>query len=342
MGATADWVAGRRQCRHHRLPAAVLPPAHLPPPTLAACCRATRRLCLACQTAARCAASSTCLATCSAGRSCGRRGSPKSCASRWATLRRQTAGRRRSTWTPAKCRWARGASRSLLLAAMFALGNTTRCDARWSATCRLPGLCVSVCSASPPTHPPSLPHPPLSLPPSCTCCCRLLPQVAADTNGAFTRFMGMEQAAPDAAGARSQRYAALVDDGILLKVVSQSVGCRECRLQSEGVDVQHTTMESIFSVYAAQPSAVSHCALFPTPPAYLRPLLPPAAAVRGQVAGGGAQVGGRLHSEGTEGHALGWQRMATPDLLPHDCQLRQLAPHCIHAARQGQGGTAVC
>ena len=94
----------------------------------------------------------------------------------------------------------------------------------------LAGFQVSVCSASPPTHPPSLPHPPLSRPPSCTCCRCLLPQVAADTNGAFTRFMGMEQAAPDAAGARSQRYAALVDDGILLKVVSW----QKCRVRNEG------------------------------------------------------------------------------------------------------------
>ncbi|KAL4425536.1 hypothetical protein ABPG75_009552 [Micractinium tetrahymenae] len=43
-------------------------------------------------------------------------------------------------------------------------------------------------------------------------------QVVADANGAFTRFMGMEQGAVDAAGARSLRYAAVVDDGILLKV----------------------------------------------------------------------------------------------------------------------------
>ncbi|EFN57532.1 hypothetical protein CHLNCDRAFT_143139 [Chlorella variabilis] len=43
-------------------------------------------------------------------------------------------------------------------------------------------------------------------------------QVVADTNGAFTRFLGVELAAPDAPGARSQRYAAVVDDGVLLKV----------------------------------------------------------------------------------------------------------------------------
>lgn len=44
--------------------------------------------------------------------------------------------------------------------------------------------------------------------------------MVADTNGAFTRFLGVELAAPDAPGARSQRYAAVVDDGVLLKVVS--------------------------------------------------------------------------------------------------------------------------
>jgi peroxiredoxin len=43
-------------------------------------------------------------------------------------------------------------------------------------------------------------------------------QVVTDPNAAFTRFMGMELAPPDAAGARSQRYAAVVDDGVLLKV----------------------------------------------------------------------------------------------------------------------------
>lgn len=50
--------------------------------------------------------------------------------------------------------------------------------------------------------------------------CASPPQVVTDENGAFTRFLGMEQAAPDAAGARSLRYAAVVDDGTLLKVVS--------------------------------------------------------------------------------------------------------------------------
>ncbi|KAI7841316.1 hypothetical protein COHA_004935 [Chlorella ohadii] len=43
-------------------------------------------------------------------------------------------------------------------------------------------------------------------------------QVVSDPNGAFTRFLGMDQGAPDAPGARSLRYAAVVDDGVLLKV----------------------------------------------------------------------------------------------------------------------------
>jgi peroxiredoxin len=49
--------------------------------------------------------------------------------------------------------------------------------------------------------------------------------VAADTNGALTRFLGMEQGAPDAAGARSLRYAAVVEDGVLLKLrVEKALG----------------------------------------------------------------------------------------------------------------------
>ncbi len=50
-------------------------------------------------------------------------------------------------------------------------------------------------------------------------------QVVSDPNGAFTRFLGMDQGAPDAPGARSLRYAAVVDDGVLLKVVSRWVCC---------------------------------------------------------------------------------------------------------------------
>lgn len=46
--------------------------------------------------------------------------------------------------------------------------------------------------------------------------------VAADANGAFTRFLGMDQGAVDAPGPRSLRYAAVVDDGTLLKVVRRA------------------------------------------------------------------------------------------------------------------------
>ena len=52
--------------------------------------------------------------------------------------------------------------------------------------------------------------------------------VAADTRGALTRFMGMELGAPDAPGPRSQRYAALIDDGLLLKIVSRGWGGLLC------------------------------------------------------------------------------------------------------------------
>ncbi len=50
--------------------------------------------------------------------------------------------------------------------------------------------------------------------------------VAADEGGAFTRLMGLERGAPDAPGARSLRYAAVVDDaGVLLKLkVEKSLG----------------------------------------------------------------------------------------------------------------------
>lgn len=60
-------------------------------------------------------------------------------------------------------------------------------------------------------------------------------QVAADTNGAFTRFLGMEQGGVDAAGARSLRYAAVIDDGILLKVVglrSWAGGAARCAVRA--------------------------------------------------------------------------------------------------------------
>ncbi len=62
-------------------------------------------------------------------------------------------------------------------------------------------------------------------------------QVAADVNGAFTRFLGLEQGGVDAAGARCLRYAAVVDDGILLKVVSLLAGgdlrCAAAQLPAE-------------------------------------------------------------------------------------------------------------
>ena len=50
--------------------------------------------------------------------------------------------------------------------------------------------------------------------------------VAADESGAFTRLMGLERGAPGAPGARSLRYAAIVDGaGVLLKLkVEKSLG----------------------------------------------------------------------------------------------------------------------
>ena len=44
-------------------------------------------------------------------------------------------------------------------------------------------------------------------------------KVATDANGSWTRHLGVELGQPDQPGARSLRYAAVVDDGILLKLV---------------------------------------------------------------------------------------------------------------------------
>jgi len=41
---------------------------------------------------------------------------------------------------------------------------------------------------------------------------------AADTNGGFARLLGLDLAEPTAAGARSQRYAGIVENGILTKL----------------------------------------------------------------------------------------------------------------------------
>jgi peroxiredoxin len=42
--------------------------------------------------------------------------------------------------------------------------------------------------------------------------------VAADTKGALTRLLGLDLGEPDAAGPRSLRYAAVIEDGILLRL----------------------------------------------------------------------------------------------------------------------------
>ncbi|GAB4816716.1 hypothetical protein N2152v2_003762 [Parachlorella kessleri] len=43
-------------------------------------------------------------------------------------------------------------------------------------------------------------------------------KVATDANGSWTRYLGVELGQPDQPGARSLRYAAVVDDGVLLKL----------------------------------------------------------------------------------------------------------------------------
>ncbi len=53
-------------------------------------------------------------------------------------------------------------------------------------------------------------------------------KVAADTNGSWTRYLGLEQAAPDQRGPKSLRYAAVVDDGVLLKLVSARCFWADC------------------------------------------------------------------------------------------------------------------
>ncbi|KAI3438766.1 hypothetical protein D9Q98_001184 [Chlorella vulgaris] len=66
-------------------------------------------------------------------------------------------------------------------------------------------------------------------------------QVVTDPNAAFTRFLGMELAPPGAPGPRSQRYAAVVDDGVLLKV---------CVDKSPG-EAKASSADSIMQVLAA-------------------------------------------------------------------------------------------
>lgn len=44
--------------------------------------------------------------------------------------------------------------------------------------------------------------------------------VAADTNASLTRMLGVELGEPNRAGPKSLRYAAILEDGILLKLVS--------------------------------------------------------------------------------------------------------------------------
>ena len=46
-------------------------------------------------------------------------------------------------------------------------------------------------------------------------------RMAADPIQAATRMLGMELGEPKAAGPRSLRYAAILDDGVILKMVSR-------------------------------------------------------------------------------------------------------------------------
>lgn len=46
--------------------------------------------------------------------------------------------------------------------------------------------------------------------------------VAADTQGGLTRLLGMEVGEINAPGARSHRYAGVIQDGVLLKIVSDN------------------------------------------------------------------------------------------------------------------------
>lgn len=43
--------------------------------------------------------------------------------------------------------------------------------------------------------------------------------MVADSSGSWTRYLGLELALPSELGPRSLRYAAIVDDGVLIKLV---------------------------------------------------------------------------------------------------------------------------
>lgn len=56
----------------------------------------------------------------------------------------------------------------------------------------------------------------------CTLCIQV--ELLADGNGGFVRMMGFELGIAEGSGPKCQRFAGIVDDGVLLKVVSEVVG----------------------------------------------------------------------------------------------------------------------
>jgi peroxiredoxin len=57
---------------------------------------------------------------------------------------------------------------------------------------------------------------------------RVQVEVMADTTGAFARQLGVELGSAGEPGARSMRYSAVVEDGILLKLVGGCAGLGAC------------------------------------------------------------------------------------------------------------------
>ncbi len=56
----------------------------------------------------------------------------------------------------------------------------------------------------------------------------------ADKNGGLVRLLGLEIETPESAGLKCQRYAAVVEDGVLLKLVSVSLVVRRTVVQAPG------------------------------------------------------------------------------------------------------------
>jgi hypothetical protein len=76
-------------------------------------------------------------------------------------------------------------------------------------------------------------------------------KVAADANGSWTRYLGLELAPPDQPGPRSLRYAAIVDDGVLLKLVRRGFGgCRQAFVRKPAMVALHRSRGPVYAGHA--------------------------------------------------------------------------------------------